>query len=170
MSYVQLGAKVVTADPWQQAAAGLGKVYTIGTNVPILGTVQADIPVEQMASDALEAAKQAMSAWFVRNWMLIAGATVVVVGGTMLLRRSKHRENRNHRRNASRSHLRKEKTYYVVAWPEPRNYSAVYSSRAAAEERQKREGSGAILEVLGATVADASRRAGTVHQGWLDSR
>jgi len=86
MSYVQLGGKVITADPWSQAAAGLGKVYQIGTNVPILGTVQADIPVEQITSDAIDVVKGSMAAWFKSNWMLVAGATVIAVGGTVLLR------------------------------------------------------------------------------------
>jgi hypothetical protein len=87
MSYVQLGAQVITANPWSQAAAGLGKVYQIGTNVPILGTVQADIPVEQITNDAIDVVKGSMAGWFKANWMLVAGATVIVVGGAILLRR-----------------------------------------------------------------------------------
>lgn len=53
----------------------LGTVYTIKTNVPLLQTFQADIPVDQMTLDAMavaeERAKKALP------WA-IAGAAVIV--------------------------------------------------------------------------------------------
>lgn len=43
-------------EPPPAATSGLGAVYTIGTNVPLLGNVEADIPVDQMTRDAISAA------------------------------------------------------------------------------------------------------------------
>lgn len=53
----------------------LGKLYTIKTNVPLLQTFDADIPVDQMTADAVEVVKA--DAKKVLPWV-IAGSAVVV--------------------------------------------------------------------------------------------
>jgi len=40
--------------------SGLGKLYTFKTNVPLLGDVRADVPIEQMTIDATDTALIAM--------------------------------------------------------------------------------------------------------------
>ncbi len=55
----------------------VGKTYTIKTNVPLLSTFEADIPVDEMTADALavvrEDAKQALP------WVIAGGAVVVTL-------------------------------------------------------------------------------------------
>jgi len=79
MSYVPMHGKLV----------GLGKVYSFATNVPILGTAQVDIPIEQITSDAMDAVKSEAADWMKRNWVVLAGITVVVAGSAVLLRGKK---------------------------------------------------------------------------------
>jgi len=53
---------------------GVGGVYTIGTDVPLLGDIRADIPVEAITLEALTAAKvQALR------------AAPVIIGGAFVL-------------------------------------------------------------------------------------
>lgn len=53
----------------------LGKLYTIKTNVPLLQTFQADIPVDQMTADAVEVVKA--DAKKALPWVVAGGAVVV---------------------------------------------------------------------------------------------
>ncbi len=53
----------------------LGRLYTIKTNVPLLQTFEADIPVDQMTADAIEAVKA--DAKKVLPWVVAGGAVVV---------------------------------------------------------------------------------------------
>lgn len=73
------------------ALAALGKEYTIHTSVPLLSSFTADIPIEELASDAMvtirEEAKSALP-YVVGGAVVIVGVTVAVVGAFLIGRRT----------------------------------------------------------------------------------
>jgi len=75
--------------------------------------------------------------------------------------------------NQSREHLRSQRTFFFVAGDTPGSYSKPYASYIEAVNAKEGltgswQGEGTILEVQGADLADARRRALMVHKGWLD--
>jgi hypothetical protein len=68
----------------------LGKVYMIGTNVPLIGTVQADIPIEDMTRDAMvvvgEEAKKTLP-WVIAGGALVVMVSMAIVGAFVLGKR-----------------------------------------------------------------------------------
>jgi hypothetical protein len=74
--------------------------------------------------------------------------------------------------NQSRAHLRPQRTFFFIAGDDPGSYSKPYASFVEAVSAKQGltgswQGEGTILEVQGADLADARRRAGMVHKGWL---
>jgi len=70
---------------------GLGKEYQIRTNVPLLQTFTADIPVEQMATDAMAVAEErakALLPYLLGGIALVVGATVALVGAFVVGRKT----------------------------------------------------------------------------------
>lgn len=66
-----------------------------------------------------------------------------------------------------------ERVFYIVAGRDRGWYSKPFSTRYAAEAHRDSlsgpwQGEGTILEVPGNTLADARKRSGSVHRGWLD--
>jgi hypothetical protein len=58
---------------------GLGKLYTIGTDVPLVGAIQADIPIEAMTLDALAVVKDEARGTIPWIALGLAGVTIVSV-------------------------------------------------------------------------------------------
>ena len=62
---------------------GMGKPYQIQTSVPLIGTFTADIPVDQMTSDAMdyaEARTKAKLPYLIGGLVVVVGLTVGLVG------------------------------------------------------------------------------------------
>lgn len=65
---------------------GLGKVYTIGTNVPLIGNLRADVPIEEMTQDAMVVVKEEAKAqlpWIIAGGVVLVMGSMAVVGAFM---------------------------------------------------------------------------------------
>jgi hypothetical protein len=60
---------------------GVGGTYTFQTNVPLLGDVQANVPMDAMMAEAYQSAKKEM---YKDLPLLAAGAFALVVAGVVI--------------------------------------------------------------------------------------
>jgi hypothetical protein len=64
---------------------GLAGTYSFRTNVPLLGTVQVDVPVEELVAEASPALAQAVRKEVKRAapWLIAAGLGLTVTGAVI---------------------------------------------------------------------------------------